>query len=107
MFFFSVLLIFTANTGAALSGILFFCMYLPYFFLEQRYTTLSQGAKVFACLDFQVAMAFGGKLLGMFEGVGEYPLALWGPIYLVLPTPSSEGFVEILMLWLFYGKRLV
>ncbi|GFS03123.1 ATP-binding cassette sub-family A member 3 [Elysia marginata] len=60
-----------ANTGAALSGILFFCMYLPYFFLEQRYTTLSQGAKLFACLDFQVAMAFGGKLLGMFEGVGS------------------------------------
>ncbi|XP_059176012.1 phospholipid-transporting ATPase ABCA3-like [Physella acuta] len=60
-----------ANTGAAIAGIMYFCMYIPYFFLQQRYTTLSFVAKLVSCLDFQVAMAYGGTLLGMFEGVGS------------------------------------
>ncbi|XP_005105583.1 ATP-binding cassette sub-family A member 3 [Aplysia californica] len=60
-----------ANTGAAVGGILFFCMYIPYFFLQKRYETLSLSDKLVACLDFQVAMAFGGNLLGQFEGTGS------------------------------------
>ena len=61
----------SANTGAAMGGIIFFCLYIPYFFLRQRYATLTMHTKIFACLDFQVAMAFGGNLLGQFEGVGK------------------------------------
>ncbi|CAL1544560.1 unnamed protein product [Lymnaea stagnalis] len=60
-----------ANTGAAVGGILFFCLYIPYFFLQQRYETMGFLSKILACLDFQVAMSFGGTLLGMFEGVGS------------------------------------
>ncbi|CAG5129798.1 unnamed protein product [Candidula unifasciata] len=60
-----------ANTAAAVGGILFFCLYIPYFFLQRRYSSLTWMSKVVACLDFQVAMSFGGTLLGMFEGVGE------------------------------------
>ncbi|KAH9498375.1 ATP-binding cassette sub- A member 3 [Bulinus truncatus] len=60
-----------ANIGAAIAGIMFFCMYIPYFFLQQRYSTLNFNSKILSCLDFQVAMAYGGTLLGMFEGVGS------------------------------------
>ncbi|KAI8797159.1 ATP-binding cassette sub-family A member 3 [Biomphalaria glabrata] len=60
-----------ANVGAAIGGIMFFCMFIPYFFLQQRYSTLSFMSKIISCLDFQVAMAYGGTLLGMFEGVGS------------------------------------
>ena len=55
-----------------MGGILFFCLYIPYFFMEPRYATMGIVAKFVACLDFQVAMAFGGNLLGQFEGVGKF-----------------------------------
>jgi hypothetical protein len=62
---------FSANSGAAAGGILFFVSYIPYLFLQPRYDTLSWWAKILACLVSNVAMAFGGQVIGMFEGTGK------------------------------------
>ncbi|XP_041362406.1 phospholipid-transporting ATPase ABCA3-like [Gigantopelta aegis] len=60
----------TANMAAAAGGILFFIFYIPYFFIQPRYDTMSWIFKIGASLDFQIAMALGGQVVGMFEGTG-------------------------------------
>lgn len=60
----------TANSGAAAGGIIFFLSYIPYLFLQQRYATLSWGAKVASSLVSNIAMSYGGQVIGMFEGTG-------------------------------------
>ncbi|KAL4240689.1 ATP-binding cassette sub- A member 3 [Mactra antiquata] len=60
-----------ANSGAAGGGILFFILYIPYFFLQPRYQTLTWGQKLLTCLMSNVAMAYGGQIIGMFEGTGS------------------------------------
>ncbi|XP_021358402.1 ATP-binding cassette sub-family A member 3-like [Mizuhopecten yessoensis] len=59
-----------ANSGAAAGGILFFISYVPYFFLEPRYNTFTWGQKIAACAVSNIAMAYGGAVIGMFEGTG-------------------------------------
>ncbi|XP_069124776.1 phospholipid-transporting ATPase ABCA3-like [Argopecten irradians] len=59
-----------ANSGAAAGGILFFISYIPYFFLEPRYNTFTWGQKIAACVVSNIAMAYGGAVIGMFEGTG-------------------------------------
>lgn len=59
-----------ANSGAAAGGIIFFLSYIPYLFLQQRYATLSWGAKVASSLVSNIAMSYGGQVIGMFEGTG-------------------------------------
>ena len=61
----------SANSAAAAGGILFIVAYIPYFFLQPRYDTLSWGVKIGSCLISNVAMAFGAQVIGMFEGTGE------------------------------------
>ena len=63
----------TANSGAAAGGILFFLSYIPYLFLQQRYATLSWGAKIASSLVSNIAMSYGGQVIGMFEGTGKTP----------------------------------
>ena len=60
----------TANTAAAVAGIVWFFSYVPYFFLQPRYSQLSQGAKIAACLLSNTAMSMGTLVIGMFEGTG-------------------------------------
>ncbi|KAJ8317951.1 hypothetical protein KUTeg_003042 [Tegillarca granosa] len=60
-----------ANSAAAAGGILFFVSYFPYFFLQPRYSTLSWGQKIASSIVSNVAMAYGGQVIGMFEGVGS------------------------------------
>ena len=62
----------SANSGAAAGGILFFLTYIPYFFLQPRYQTLTWGQKMASCLISNVGMAYGGQLIGMYEGAGKY-----------------------------------
>lgn len=61
----------TANSGAAAGGIIFFLSYIPYLFLQQRYATLSWWAKVASSLVSNIAMSYGGQVIGMFEGTGR------------------------------------
>ncbi|XP_048758710.2 phospholipid-transporting ATPase ABCA3-like isoform X2 [Ostrea edulis] len=59
-----------ANSGAAAGGIIFFLSYIPYLFIQQRYATLSWGAKIASSLVSNIAMSYGGQVIGMFEGTG-------------------------------------
>ncbi|XP_061181930.1 phospholipid-transporting ATPase ABCA3-like isoform X1 [Saccostrea echinata] len=59
-----------ANSGAAAGGIIFFLSYIPYLFIQQRYATLSWGAKMASSLVSNIAMSYGGQVIGMFEGTG-------------------------------------
>ena len=61
----------TANSAAAAGGILFFLSYTPYFFLQPRYQQLSMSTKLASCLVSNIAMAYGGQVIGMFEGTGQ------------------------------------
>ncbi|XP_052266535.1 phospholipid-transporting ATPase ABCA3-like isoform X2 [Dreissena polymorpha] len=60
-----------ANSGAAAGGFLFFVTYIPYFFIQPRYATFTWGQKLVSSLVSNVAMAYGGQIIGMFEGTGE------------------------------------
>lgn len=66
---------FLANSGAAAGGILFFVTYIPYFFIQPRYDTMTWGQKILSCLISNTAMAYGGQVIGMFEGTGKLPKA--------------------------------
>ncbi|CAC5380658.1 ABCA3 [Mytilus coruscus] len=59
-----------ANSGAAAGGILFFLTYIPYLFLQPRYADLSLTTKLTSSLISNVAMSYGGQVIGMFEGTG-------------------------------------
>ena len=60
-----------ANIAAAAGGILWFVTYIPYFFLAQSYNEMSRSSRIAACLDFNVAMAYGSFLIGQWEGEGS------------------------------------
>ena len=62
----------TANSGAAAGGILFFCSYIPYLFIQPRYAEMTLTQKVASCLISNIAMSHGGLIIGMFEGTGKY-----------------------------------
>ena len=59
--------------AAAVSGILFFAVFFPYYFLEQRYENLSLGEKLGTCILFNMAMSYGMKTIGLYEGSGNVP----------------------------------
>ncbi|XP_046356645.2 phospholipid-transporting ATPase ABCA3-like isoform X2 [Haliotis rufescens] len=60
-----------ANIGAAISGIVFFISYCPYFYLQITYQTMSRPAKLASCLLFNVGMAFGANVISLYEGAGS------------------------------------
>ena len=62
---------FLANVAAALAGIGYFALYAPYFALETKYTTMSRSEKFAASLIFNQAMAFGARIITMWEGTGN------------------------------------
>ena len=71
MFCFCVSVFFSkANIAATAGGIIWFCNYIPYFFVAQYYDTMSVGAKAASCLLSNVAMSMGAQLIGKFEGAG-------------------------------------
>ncbi|XP_046544464.1 phospholipid-transporting ATPase ABCA3-like [Haliotis rubra] len=59
-----------ANIGAAVSGIMFFVSYCPYFYLAIIYQNMSRPAKLASCLLFNVGMAFGANVISLYEGAG-------------------------------------
>jgi ATP-binding cassette subfamily A (ABC1) protein 3 len=56
--------------GAAGGGIIWFLTYVPYYFLYQRYDTLSLTSKLLPSILINTNMAFGAQLIGSFEGSG-------------------------------------
>ena len=61
----------TANTAAAAAGILFFCSYIPYFFLTFNYYQLTLAQKISASLSPNVALAFSCVLITLQEANGK------------------------------------
>lgn len=60
-----------ANTAAAVAGLVWFFLYVPFSFTQANYMTLSYAHKLMACLSSNTAMAYGFQLILRFEGVGE------------------------------------
>lgn len=61
----------TANSAAAITGLVWFLTYVPYTVLRPRYAALSQGNKLTLCLLCNTAMSLGCQLTSMFEGTGS------------------------------------
>ncbi|XP_032221027.2 phospholipid-transporting ATPase ABCA3-like isoform X2 [Nematostella vectensis] len=71
MFCFLVSVFFSkANIAAAAGGIIWFCSYIPYFFVSQNYDNMSIGLKLLSCILSNCAMGMGSLLIGKFEGRG-------------------------------------
>ncbi|CAD5112606.1 DgyrCDS1819 [Dimorphilus gyrociliatus] len=71
MFCFAVSCAFSkASSGAAAGAVLFLASYVPYFFFQNQYETLSNGVKFGTSIFHNVAMAFGCMQIALFEGTG-------------------------------------
>ena len=71
-FCFLVSTVFTrASTAAAVSGIVWFMSYVPYFFLGPNYATFGIGIKEGLSVFSTTAMAVGANVLASFEAQGE------------------------------------
>ena len=53
-----------------MAGILFFGFYFPYLFVQSDYESMNASAKLALCLLFNMAMAFGANVIGLYEGTG-------------------------------------
>ncbi|XP_055298016.1 phospholipid-transporting ATPase ABCA3-like isoform X5 [Sitodiplosis mosellana] len=60
-----------ANTAAAVAGLVWFILYVPFSFTQQNYVQLSLRSKLIACISSNTAMAYGFQLILRFEGTGE------------------------------------
>ncbi|KAM7349571.1 ATP binding cassette subfamily A member 3 isoform 2-T3 [Cochliomyia hominivorax] len=60
-----------ASTAAAVTGLVWFIVYMPFSFNIQTYDELSLGTKLGWCLVSNTAMGFAFKLILGFEGTGE------------------------------------
>lgn len=94
--FFVSTLFYRANIAAAGGGILWFLAYTPYFFLFNYYQQMSDSSRLLACFDFQVAMAFGGYLIGQFEGQGRG--VQWSTITQGVTVDQNFSFGQVLLM---------
>lgn len=60
-----------ANTAAAVAGLMWFVLYVPFSFTQQNYIQMSLTSKLIACISSNTAMAYGFQLILRFEGTGE------------------------------------
>lgn len=60
-----------ANTAAAVAGLMWFVLYVPFSFTQQNYVQMSLTSKLIACISSNTAMAYGFQLILRFEGTGE------------------------------------
>ena len=77
-----------ASTASAISDVIFFIMYLPYLFLQQRYETISLALKISMCLFSNTAMALGFNVLIRYEGTQEG--LQWGNVF--RPVTADDQF---------------
>ncbi|XP_067683951.1 phospholipid-transporting ATPase ABCA3-like isoform X2 [Haliotis asinina] len=60
-----------ANIGAAVSGIVFFVSFCPYFYLNIIYQHMSRSSKLASSLLFNLGMAMGANVISLYEGAGS------------------------------------
>ncbi|XP_070193926.1 phospholipid-transporting ATPase ABCA3-like [Littorina saxatilis] len=89
-----------ANVAAALGGILFFAVFYPYYFLEQRYEDLTLGEKIGVCTLFNMAMSYGMKTIGLYEGTGKG--AQWDSF--TEPASVDDNFSLLVVIYISTGK---
>ncbi|XP_012941784.1 ATP-binding cassette sub-family A member 3 [Aplysia californica] len=87
-----------ANVGAALSGILFFGFFFPYYFITPSYETLDKEPKLAASLLFNCAMALGANVIGIYEGTGEG--AHWGNFHKPATVDDNLSLLECMIMLL-------
>lgn len=60
-----------ANTASAIAGLVWFMIYSPYTFIQQRYDAVPLGAKIGMSLFSNTAMALGFNVVIRYEGTQE------------------------------------
>jgi ATP-binding cassette, subfamily A (ABC1), member 3 len=60
-----------ASTASAVAGLVWFLIYSPYSFIQQRYDSVSLGAKLFLSLFSNTGMALGFNVIMRYEGTQE------------------------------------
>lgn len=93
----------SANVGATAAFILFLLTYIPYFFLQSRYETMSIDEKILACLLSNVAMAFGVNTFGLYEGTTAG--AQWWNFY--KPASIDDNFSLLFAMLMLLGDSLL
>ena len=61
----------SASSAAAAGGILYLVMYLPYYFYQFRYNSMSLAEKVAPSLSMNMAMSFGCVQYTIYEAKGK------------------------------------
>ncbi|CAG0896162.1 unnamed protein product [Darwinula stevensoni] len=87
-----------ANSASTWSGLLWFLTYIPFTFLDPRYEQLSLNLKLSTSIFVNMAMAFAGKIIGLFEGAGKGVRweTLWEPV-----SPDDDlSFGHIMLMFL-------
>ena len=87
-----------ANIAAALSGILFFAFYFPYYWVQPNYEELSKNAKLASGLLFNTGMAVGANILGLYEGTGEG--AQWSNFHKPATVDDNVSLLEVFIILL-------
>lgn len=87
-----------ANTAAAVAGLTWFILYVPFSFTQQNYEQMSMTSKLIVCLSSNTAMAYGFQLILRFEGLGEGLQwdNFWRPV--TVDDQLSVGITMLLML---------
>lgn len=60
-----------ANTASAVAGLIWFLIYAPYTFIQQRYDSISLATKISLSLFSNTAMALGFNVVIRYEGTQE------------------------------------
>lgn len=88
-----------ANTAAAVAGLVWFILYVPFMFTQQNYAQLSLFTKLVLCLSSNTAMAYGIQQILQFEGAGEGLnwSNMWRPV--TIDDELTVGMTMALMLF--------
>lgn len=88
----------TANTAAAVSGIMWFIFYSVYTFTQQSYDRMALFEKLLMCLLSNTGMAFGFQIILRYEGTGEGMqwINFWKPV--TVDDDLSLGYVILMLL---------
>ncbi|XP_022089306.1 ATP-binding cassette sub-family A member 3-like [Acanthaster planci] len=88
----------TANTGAVFMGLIWFFSYVPYYFIIQRYESVSRGLKMVSCVLANTGMSMGAYLIGLYEGTGEG--IQWSNINRPVSEDDNFSFLDVLLMFL-------
>eukprot|EP00051_Salpingoeca_urceolata_P027249 m.480607 g.480607 ORF g.480607 m.480607 type:complete len:1709 (+) comp21902_c0_seq1:465-5591(+) len=89
----------TASTAAAAAGLIWFMSYVPYFFIQQSYDTMSLQQKQLGCFISTTCMAMGGNVISIFEASGAG--VTWSNFHEPVSADDSFSFAIVLGMLMF------